>query len=296
MTSIKEFYRERYKGSLFVVKAGGRVISDVAARRSLLSNIKDLTESGMKVLLIYGGGHAIDAALEEAGIVPEKIEGRRVTSRAAISVIQRVMVEDLGFAVSSTMAELGVNGLNLSNIPLSWGVLDFRARDKEEDYGFDGFFVSVDDAPIRALFESVSFVSCPCLGVSDKGPVNINADNVAVALAEGVHSRKLIFLSDVDGVMKDGAVMPLITDAEIAGLIESGVAEGGMRVKLENCAHALEQGVRRIHLINGFRANGLTDEIYDAVGLGTMVIREVDRARYLNEIERQRDIEKGVQS
>lgn len=291
MKSIKEFYRTKYKGSLFVVKAGGRVISDEAARRSLLSNIKDLTDSGMKVLLIYGGGAAIDEALDEAGIVPEKIDGRRVTSRAAIAVVQRVMIDDLGVRVSSTMAALGLDGLNLNHIPLGWGALGFRERDGEEDYGFDGFFVSVEEAPIRALFESVSFVACPCLGVSDKGPVNINADNVAVALAEGVHSRKLIFLSDVDGVMKDGGVLPLITDEEIPALIADGVADGGMRVKLENCTQALSHGVRRIHLINGFGENALVDEIYDAVGLGTMIIREVDRESYLNEIKTQKEIE-----
>jgi len=291
MKTIKDFYREKYKGSLFVVKAGGRIITDDAARTSLLSNIKDLIDVGMKVLFIYGGGHAIDTALEEAGIVPKKIEGRRVTSKAAISIVQKVMMDDLGGLVERSVAEAGIEGLNFKHIPAEWGGLGFRARDNEEDYGFDGFFKDVYEAPVRDLFETQSFVSCPCLGMSDKGAVNINADNVAVAVAEGVHARKLIFLSDVDGVLREGQVMPLITDDEIPELVDGGIVDGGMRVKLENCAHALAKGVRRIHLINGFRENALAEEIYDSIGPGTMIIREVDREAYLKEIETQKDIE-----
>lgn len=292
MKNIKEFYRTKYKGSLFVVKVGGRAITDDKSRISLLSNIKDLTDSGIKVLLIYGGGHAIDDALKAEGIEPRKVNGRRITTAPAISVIQKVMAGDLGFRVSSTMADLGLHGLTLSNIPPGWGQLAFRERENPADYGYDGVFEAVFADQIGRIFEAISFIACPCTGVSAKSAVNINADNVAVALAEGVHARKLIFMSDVDGVMKDGKVIPLITDAEIPGLIESGVAQGGMQVKLENCLHALKKGVRRIHLINGFRENALAEEIYDAIGPGTMIIREVDRESYLNEIETQKAIEK----
>lgn len=291
MKNIKEFYRTKYKGSLFVVKAGGRVITDDAARTSLLSNIKDLTDAGIKILLVYGGGHAIDDALAHAGITLQKSNGRRITTRQAMPIVQNVMAGDLGFRVSRSMAEIGLHGLTLSNIPASWGKIAFRERENPDDYGFDGFFKAIFEDQIRGIFNATPFIACPCTGVSDKSAVNINADNVAVALAEGTHARKLIFLSDVDGVLKDGKMIPLITNTEIPDLIQTGVAQGGMRVKLENCAHALEQGVKRIHLINGFRENALAEEIYDAIGPGTMIINEEDRESYLNEIETQKAIE-----
>lgn len=292
MRNIKDFYRTKYKGSLFVVKVGGRAITDEKSRISLLGNIKDLVDSGIKVLLIYGGGHAIDEALKDAGIEPRKVNGRRITTAEAIPVIQKVMAGDLGFRISSTMADMGLHGLTLSNIPPGWGQLAFRERENPADYGYDGFFEAVFADQINRIFEAIPFIACPCTGVSAKNAVNINADNVAVALAEGLHARKLIFLSDVDGVMKDGKVIPVLTDAEIPELIQSGVAEGGMQVKLENCLNALKKGVRRIHLINGFRENALADEIYDAIGTGTMILREVDRESYLNEIEAQKIFEK----
>jgi acetylglutamate kinase len=147
---------------------------------------------------------------------------------------------------------------------------------------------------VRKIFDGVSFIACPCTGVSNKNAVNINADNVAVALAEGVHARKLIFLSDVDGVMRNGKLLSMITDQDIPELIKSGVAEGGMKVKLENCLHALQSGVKRIHLINGSKPNALANEIYDAQGNGTMILRDDDRESYLNEIETQEVIERKM--
>lgn len=291
MKNIAEYYRSKYKGSLFVVKAGGRVIMDDENRHSLLSNIKDLNDAGIKVLLIYGGGTAIDAALKSAGITVKKVDGRRVTTKEAIPHIQNVMAGDLGFRISRTMADIGLHGLTLSNIPPNWGTLAFRDRDNLDDYGFDGFFKAVFADSIRKIFDGVSFIACPCTGVSEKSAVNINADNVAVALAEGVHARKLVFLSDVDGVMKDGELLSLITDEDIPNLIADGTATGGMQVKLENCLHALKEGVKRIHLINGFEKDALIKEIYDAEGRGTMILLKEEYDSYTNEMKTQKAIE-----
>ncbi len=295
MKNIKEFYRTKYKGSLFVVKVGGRVITDEKNRKALLEDIKDLTDSGINILLIYGGGHAIDEALAAAQIETHKVNGRRVTTPDAIAVIQKVMAGDLGFRISSTMAAIGLHGLTLSNIPPNWGQIAFRERENPNFYGYDGVLKAVFEDQIKRIFGAISFIACPCTGVSEKSAVNINADNVAVALAEGVHARKLIFLTDVDGVMdKDGNLIPLITDKEIPHLIESGVVEGGMRVKMENCMHALEKGVRRIHLINGFKDHALAEEIYDSIGPGTLILRDADKDSYLNEVETQKVIERKI--
>lgn len=296
MKNIADYYRSKYKGSLFVVKAGGRVISDDEYRNSLLSNIKNLNDSGIKVLLIYGGGTAIDSALKDAGIEVKKQDGRRITTKNAIPIIQNVMAGDLGFRISRSMADLGLHGLTLANIPPTWGTLAFRDRENPDDYGFDGFFKAVFEDQIRKIFEGINFIACPCTGVSNRSAVNINADNVAVALAEGVHARKLIFLSDVDGVMKDGELLSLITDKQIPELIDSGVASGGMKVKLENCLHALNEGVKRIHLINGFEKDALIKEIYDAEGRGTMLLREEDIDSYYNEMETQKVIERKIKA
>ena len=125
-----------------------------------------------------------------------------------------------------------------------------------------------------------------CLtGVLPDGQIcNINADTVATELAIGMKAHKLIFLSDVDGVMVNGKVAEFLTMKDIPVLVKKGVVTGGMRVKLDNCAAALKSGVRRIHLINGLRKDALKKEIYEPVGPGTMLILDEEREIYTREI------------
>lgn len=296
MKDIKEFYQAKYRGDLFVVKAGGRIINDDDARHSLLSDIQELTDAGTKVLLVYGGGHAIDEALETAGIEPRKFEGRRITGPREMHIIKHVMAADIGFKISSSMAEIGLAGLTLNSLPASWIEVTPRPRDDATDFKYDGRIDSVHDDQVRRAFEGISFIATPCLSVTDKDGININADNVAVALAAGAKTGKLVLLSDVDGVLVDGKTAPFITDAEIPGLIADGTVTGGMQVKLENCLYALESGVKRIHLLDGFRDHALLSEVYDSIGPATMVIREEDRQSYLNEIEAERVITEAMKA
>lgn len=295
MRNMKEFYKAKYRGSLFVVKAGGRMIADKQSRLSLMADIKELTDDGMKVLLVYGGGNAIDNALGEAGIEPRKVNGRRITGPREMQIIKRVMAADLGFKVTSTMAELGLYGLALNATPPSWISVTPRPRDNEDDFGYDGTISAVDFDKIQRSFKGVPFIATPCLSATAKDGININADNVAVALAKGAKARKLIFLSDVDGVLVDGKTVPFLTDKDIPDLIEKGIATGGMQVKLENCIDALNNGVKRIHLLDGFRPHALRSEIYDSEGPATMIIPEKSKQAYLNEVAAQKAIKEMIE-
>ncbi len=294
MRSIKDFYKAKYKGSLFVVKAGGRMIHDDDSRLSLMQDIKELTEAGVKILLVYGGGHAMDQSLLAAGIEPRKVNGRRITGPKEMQIIKRVMAADLGFKVSSTMAELDLYGLALNSTPSGWISVTPRERDDPEYYGYDGGIDDVNADHLMEAFKGVNFICTPCLSATAKDGININADNVAVALAAGSQARKLIFLSDVEGVLVDGKTAPYLTDKEIPELIEKGIVTGGMQVKLESCLYALSKGVRRIHLLDGFRPQALSSEVYDSTGPATMIIREDDRRAYLNEIEAHNAIKKAM--
>lgn len=294
MHSMKEFYQAKYRGCLFVVKAGGRMIADEDSRRSLLEDIKELTDHEIKILLVYGGGHAIDTGLKDAGIEPRKVNGRRISGPAEMKVIKQVMAAGLAFQVASTMAEIGLDGLPLVCTPPGWLDIVPVPRDDETDFGYDGRIKDVDMAKVRETFDGVNFIATPCQSATAKDGININADNVAVALAIGAQARKLIFLSDVDGVIIDGKTAPFITDKEIPQLIEDEIVTGGMRVKMENCLHALQSGVKRIHLIDGFREHALQNEIYDSVAPSTMLLPEENRQAYLNEIETHKVIKKAL--
>lgn len=289
MKDMKDFYRAKYKGSLFVIKTGGRIIADKDTRTSILSNIKDLTSAGIKVLLIYGGGSLIDEALKASGITPLKVEGRRITTDDQIGIIKNVMAADISYRIGSTMAEINLHGLCLSALPAGWVKVAMRPE-YQNHQRFDATIQSVYADQVKNIFDAIPFIACPCISVTDQNGVNINADDVAVAIASSCKSRKLIFLTDVDGVMIDGKTAPYITDVEIPELIKNGTVTGGMQVKLENCLHALQNGVRRIHLLNGFTKDILAQEIYESTGPTTMLIKEQDRQSYLNEIEVQKAI------
>lgn len=284
MSDKREYYKHKYSGSLFLIKAGGRTIMNDDTRLDLLSTINDLVHAGIRVMLIYGGGQAIDEALAKAEITPRKHNGRRITTARTIPIVQSVLAGDLSFRISETMGQIGLEGLCLNNIPSQWADIELRPRDPE-DYGYDGTLKNVHAMHIRNLMNTVPFIACPCLGVTAKNAVNINADNVAVALAAGAQFRKLIFLSDVDGVMVDGELASMLTDAEIPALIDSGQIAGGMQIKVESCLYALHHGVRRIHIINGFQEKSLEREMYDTHGIGTMILRESDKDTYIQEIE-----------
>ncbi len=288
---INAFYESKFRDNLFIVKASGAVIEDDTARNNLMANIQELTLHGIKVILIYGGGLAIDAALNERGIEIKKTNGRRITGSDTIQVIREVIGGDLSLKVMETMQSNGLNGLSFNAIPANWMKVQMRPK-TPTDFGYVGDIHDVYTRPVLRLLKAADFIACPCLAISDEGDIcNINADTIATALATGLKADKLIFMSNVDGVKIDGETAMMITSDEIQGLIDDGIVTDGMRVKMENCSDALAAGVKRIHLINGLRDNALHSEIFESVGPGTMLLKEEERENYMNEVNVQKTIE-----
>lgn len=289
---INAFYESKFRDNLFIVKASGSVIEDENARSCLIKNIRELTLHGIKVILIYGGGLAIDAALNTRGIEIKKTNGRRITDGDTIQAIREVIGGDLSLKIMETMHQNDLSGgLSFNAIPANW--MNVKMRPKQPvDFGYVGDIHDVYVRPVLRLLKSADFIACPCLAISEDGDLcNINADTIATALATGLKADKLIFMSNVDGVKIDGETAMMITSDEIPQLIEKGIVTDGMRVKMENCADALAAGVKRIHLINGLRENALHCEIFESVGPGTMLLREEERENYMNEVNVQKAIE-----
>ncbi len=288
---INAFYETKFKDSFFVVKAGGKIVEDTKALDSLIFNIRELTQLGIKVLFIYGGGRAMDDAAEARGIDVVKHEGRRVTDLASIDLMKEIVGGTLSLNVYQSMARNSLEGLSLNAVPAEW--MRVNLRDKSPiDFGFVGDIQAVFSRPIKRLFKSSNFVACACLASTADGTIcNINADTIATQIAIGAKADKLVFLSDVDGVKIGGEVKGLITAEDIPAHIKSGDVTGGMQVKLENCVTALKAGVRRIHLINGLREDALKKEIFEPVGPGTMLIQASEEQSYKNEVEAQKLIE-----
>lgn len=289
---INAFYESKFKDNLFVIKAGGKVIEDEKALDTLISNIRDLTMHGIKVLLVYGGGRMIDAAATKRGLEIKKKDGRRITDAADLEMMKETIGGTLSLSVYAAMARHYLEGMTFNAVPFEWTKIRLRSK-QPVDYGFVGNIVTTYGRPINRLFRVTNFLAVPCLAWAEDGATlcNINADTIATQIAIATKAHKLIFMSDVDGVDIKGETAFIITSEEIPGHIADGTVTGGMKVKLENCKEALDSGVRRIHLINGLRPDALKKEIYEPIGPGTMLIKQSERESYLNEVEAQKVIE-----
>ncbi len=287
---INAFYESKFRDNLFIVKASGSVIENEQARNNLIANIRELTHHGIRVILIYGGGHAIDLALEKRGIEIKKNDGRRITDSETIQVIREVIGGDLSLSICETMQRNNLDGLSFNAVPSNWMSVKKRPKDPI-DFGYVGDIKEINTRPILRQLKVTGFIACPCLAINEDGELcNINADTIATQLAAGLAADKLIFMSNVDGVKVGGKTAMVITDAQIQGYIDDGTVTEGMKVKMENCQEALGAGVKRIHLINGLHENALEKEIFESVGPGTMLLRESEQDNYMNEVKVQKAI------
>ena len=154
---INAFYENKFKDNFFVIKAGGKIIEDDKALDNLLSNIRDLTLQGIKVLLVYGGGRALDAEAEKRGIEVQKTGGKRITDAANMGVVRHVVGGDLSLKVSGVIAKHKIEGLSFNAVPAEWMNVTLQPKVKGDD--FTGGIKAVHARPINRLFKSVNFVA-----------------------------------------------------------------------------------------------------------------------------------------
>lgn len=279
--SFKKFYAQLFQEKFFIIKAGGRIITDQKSREILVDDIKEITGNKTKILFIYGGGQAIDEAMEEHGLTPKKIEGRRITSGEDIKIVKKTLAGALGFDISETMVKKNMPSTILNAIPPHWATAKRRVPE-QGIVRFDGRLHKINSKAVRDHFSSTHLAVCPCIAFDEDGTaLNINADNAAIELAVETAADKLILLTDIDGVMINGKLRSVLSARECEKFIKEGTVTGGMKVKLENCINALRMGVQRIHIINGFKQHALRDEVYTSEGTGTMIVREAEKARYI---------------
>ena len=268
-------YIEEFRGELFVIKCGGSLLENPETGGSVLDDIACLRRCGIRPVLVHGGSVQANREMEEAGIEPKRYRGLRITCDRTICILERCFgqlncelvdalegrgVQAAGFSGARGGLVLGEK-MELDGVDLGW-VGDVRgvARDVWESIG-------ADCVPVVAS-----------LGVGPGGEtLNINADYVATRLAELTGARKLILMTDVDGVCLDpnnASTLVSTLDTERAReLIRNGSIAGGMVPKIESAVRAIGNGLRKVHMINGRRPHSLLLEIFTSEGVGTQIIR-----------------------
>jgi acetylglutamate kinase len=271
----------RFRGRYVVVKLGGSSLDDAAAVNSFLTDLIFMETVGMKPILVHGGGKAISTAMEEAGIEPRFVHGRRYTDEKTLEIVTRVLAEEICPALVNGIRRLGGDAAALSFATqncLVGETLTLTGPDGNPfDLGSVGKVVGVDRNLLETVYRSERIPVIPSVALTADGkPLNVNADTAAAALARLLSAEKLVFLSDVPGIFRDrqdpSSLISHIDVATCRQLIGEGVIDSGMVPKVEAALEALEAGVRKVHIVDSGQPHSVLLEVYSNTGVGTEIV------------------------
>jgi len=272
-------YIRRFWGKTVVIKLGGRAAEDRASLQSFADDLVAMRSVGMKPVCVHGGGPQIGQLMERLGKVPEFREGLRVTDAETLDIARMVLVGKVNRDIVGAVNVHGPLAVGLSGEDA--GLLLASAVDP--DLGFVGSVERVDPTIVERLLAEGLIPIIATIGSDSSGqPYNINADVAAGALAEALGAEKLVFLTDVEGLMRDLAdptsLVREVTASELASMVDGAVVAGGMIPKAKTCIKAVQNGVGRAHIADGSVAHAILLEIFTDEGVGTMVIPDDGRS------------------
>lgn len=275
-------YIQRFNRKIVVVKYGGSAMTDEALKQKVIEDVTLLKLVGFKPIIVHGGGKEISKWVGKIGKEPQFINGLRVTDEETMEVAEMVLGK-----VNKSLVQLlegrGVRAIGISG--KDGGLLNVEKKySNGEDIGFVGEIKKVDAQILHDLLEKDFLpVVCP-VGMDDEfHTYNINADDAACAIARAMKAEKLAFLTDIEGVYKDpkdpATLISELLVKEAKQLIEEGYIGGGMLPKLNNCIDAIENGVSRVHILDGRIPHCLLLEFFTNKGIGTAILHE-EESRY----------------
>lgn len=230
-----------------VIKIGGVAAQQLSI--GFLSQIKDWQDAGKHLVIVHGGGFAINRLMEENKVSIKKVKGLRVTSQSDMKLVSQALLDIVGKDLSEKLTQSGLANLQLTSQLRQLIRADFLDKDT---YGYVGEVTSIQRAPVLEVLNEGKIPLLASLGYSKEGDMlNINADYLATATAAALAAEKLILLTDVKGVLENGQVLPELTVDQIPKRIISGVITGGMIPKIESAAKTVELGVAQVLIGDG---------------------------------------------
>lgn len=279
-------YIQRFNRKIIVVKYGGSVMVDEELKRQVIQDVVLLKLVGFKPIIVHGGGKEISKWVSRSGMEPKFVKGLRVTDEATMEIAEMVL-NKVNKSLVQLVNELGIQAVGISGKDGMMLNCNKHYADGE-DIGFVGSVKKVNPKIIYDLLEKDFLpIICP-IGFDDKfDSYNINADDAACAIATAVKAEKLAFLTDVEGVYKDfedkDSLISEMKLDEAKEFVKSGMLGGGMLPKLNNCVDAIEQGVSRVHILDGRIPHCLLLEIFTNKGIGTAILNQQEEVFYHGE-------------
>ena len=279
-------YIQRFSRKIIVIKYGGSAMVDEALKKKVIEDVTLLKLVGFKPIIVHGGGKEISKWVGKMGMEPKFINGLRVTDKDTMEVAEMVLGK-VNKSLVQIVEELGVRAIGLSG--KDGDLLKVEKKySNGEDIGFVGDVKEVNADILYDLLEKDFLpIICP-IGLDDEyNTYNINADDAACAIARAVKAEKLAFLTDIEGVYKNpedpNTLISELTVSEAKKLISDGYIRGGMLPKLNNCIEAIENGVSRVHILDGRIPHCVLLEIFTNKGIGTAILDKEESKYYHGE-------------
>ena len=268
-------YIQKFAGDTVVIKYGGSAMTNEVVKQSVLKDIAVLKSVGIKPVIVHGGGKDINTWLNKVGIESEFKNGLRVTTKETLEVAEMVLSGKLNKGLVQHMERIGTHAVGLSG--KDGDMLTVKKHlSNGADIGYVGEIVDVKTDLIETLLLHGYTPIISTIGLDDKyNAYNINADDVATAIARALKASKLVFLTDIEGVLKDpndpSTLISKIDTESAKELFASGVIQGGMIPKLHNCIDAVQDDVKKVHILDGRMEHSLLIEIFTTNGIGTEI-------------------------
>lgn len=275
-------YIKKFHNKKILIKYGGHAMVDEGAMTSTARDTVLLKYVGMKPLVVHGGGPDISSYMDKLGKESKFIQGLRVTDEETMEIIEMVLAGKISTDIVSEIIKHDGDAISLSGKDSSLIYAHKKESGKikdtgeEVDLGLVGEVDQVNSNLLEMFVENDYIPVISPIGIAEDGTsLNLNADTAAGEVASAVNAEKLIFLTDVPGVLRDPSdpttLIQKIRVSEVPGLIEEGIISGGMIPKIQNCVKAIENGVKACHIIDGRKEHSMLYELFTTNGIGTMI-------------------------
>ena len=261
-------YIEKYKNDLIVIKYGGNVFIDREIFNNFIEDISILSKLGISIVIIHGGGPRIKRELDKTNIESKFIRGLRVTSEKIINIVEKVLIE-FNKDIVSSLSEKGIKAISLNTQENNV----INVVPESEELGFVGIpdKINVDIIKDKINQKLIPVISPLGLGKNNQS-YNINGDNAAGAIAKSLKSRRLLLMTNVEGVLnKNSKLINEISSLEITDMIKDGTITEGMIPKINTCLDAINNGVTAVAIIDGRKKHSVLFEIFSDKGSGTLI-------------------------
>ena len=261
-------YVEKYKSETIVIKYGGNVLIDRSIFNNFIEDIGILNKLGLSIVVVHGGGPRIKRELEKSNIVTKFIKGLRVTDKNIIDIVEKVLI-DFNNDIVNSLNKKGSKAISINTKTNNI----INVSPENEELGFVGIPEKINNNIINELIKNNQIPVVAPLGLGkDNQAYNINGDTAAGAIAKSLKSRRLLLMTNVEGVLnKDKKLISEISSSKILDMIKDETITGGMIPKINTCLDSVNNGVRGVVIMDGRKSHSILNEIFSDTGAGTLI-------------------------